>query len=602
MTTVAAETRIHTMHFGPLAVPGGTRFRFWAPKMSRPRLAIEGREPLAMQPAEPGWFEATVAAGPGTRYRFLLDDGAAVPDPASRFQPEGPHGPSEVIDPAAYRWRQADWTGRPWAETVLYEMHVGTFTGEGTYAAAARRLADLADLGVTAVELLPLSTFSGRHGWGYDGVLPFAPHPAYGRPDELKAFVDEAHRLGLQVFLDVVYNHFGPDGNYIPRHAPVFTAKHASPWGEGVNVDDEGSADVRDFFEENAAYWIDEYFMDGLRFDAVHAIVDESPVHLLEELATRVRRVGGERHVHLVLENGDNEPRWLDGGQGTPGRYDAQWNDDIHHALHAALTGEDGGYYRAFAEEAGLLPRAVAEGFARVGQTLADEVQPGEPSGHLPPSAFVSFLQNHDQVGNRALGDRITSTVPDHGKVRAAAAVYLLAPQIPMLFMGEEWAASTPFPFFCDFDEPLAEAVRKGRREEFARFPEFSDPAVLARLPDPVARSTFEAAKLDWREREADGHRDMLDWYRRILAVRGREIVPLVPRIRRGGRATDLGDRAFTVRWEVEGGGALHLLANLSPAPVGYEARDLGRTVWTEGAAGERSAAPWSVRFAVSER
>ena len=548
--TTNGGTRVHDMPFGPrIADDGRTTFRLWAPRARAPRLAVDGRDPVPMDASGGGWFEATVPAGPGTRYRFLLDDGTAVPDPASRSQPEGPHGPSELVDPAAYRWRHGEWPGRPFVESVFYELHVGTFTPEGTFAAAAGRLPYLADLGVTAVELMPVATFAGQHGWGYDGVLPYAPHPAYGRPDDLKAFVDAAHGHGLQVFLDVVYNHFGPDGNYLPLYAPVFTDRHSSPWGQGINVDDEGGEWVRRFLIENAVYWIDEYMIDGLRLDAVHAIRDDGPLHVLSELARRVRSATRGREVHLVLENADNDADFLDDGSRDPELYDAQWNDDLHHAMHVAVTGEGGGYYADFAADETLLATSLASGFGRHGQERpAGGRHPGKPSGHLPPTAFVSFLQNHDHVGNRALGERIDRTAGDPAKLRAAAAVLLLAPQIPLLFMGEEWAATAPFPFFCDFTGDLAEAVRKGRREEFAHFPEFSDPRVLEGMPDPVSRPTFLSAKLDWSEPLRPGHREVLAHVRELLAVRRKEIVPLAARIANGGEAERLGDGALAVR------------------------------------------------------
>lgn len=583
--------------FGATLERGGTLFRIWAPKRPAVALAIEGADPLPMQAVGGGWFERRAEAPAGTLYRFLLDDGTPVPDPASRFQPHGVDGPSEVIDPDAYGWTESAWPGRPWTETVLYELHVGTFSPQGTYAGAAERLAHLKDLGVTAVELMPVATFAGERGWGYDGVLPYAPHPAYGRPEDLKAFVDAAHRHGIAVFLDVVYNHFGPEGNRMPLHAPVFTHRHRSPWGDGVNFDDEGSRDLRDFLIGNALHWIGEYRMDGLRLDAVQAIVDDSAEHFLAELARRVREAFPERRVHLVVENADNDADLLDPFETAPPLYTAQWNDDIHHVLHVALTGEAGGYYRGYAENPGLLARAVAEGFARQGDPIAGGSPPGKPSAHLPPAAFVSYLQNHDQIGNRALGERITDDSA-HEAVRAAAAVYLLAPQIPLLFMGEEWAASTPFPFFCDFHGALAEAVRKGRREEFAHFPQFCDPEILDRIPDPVAPGTMDLARLDWSEKEREPHRAMLAWYRRALAARQAEIVPLLPRIRRGGVAEAFGRHAFAVRFALEGDGGLAVIANLSGEAVARP-RGLpeGRTIWAEGETDGDSVAPWSVRW-----
>ncbi|MBY0396522.1 MAG: malto-oligosyltrehalose trehalohydrolase, partial [Thermoleophilia bacterium] len=397
--------------------------------------------------------------------------------------------------------RDAAWRGRPWHETVLYELHLGTFTPEGTFRAAIDKLDHLVDLGVTAVELMPVSDFPGRWNWGYDGVLPFAPDSAYGRPEDLKALVDAAHERGLMVFLDVVYNHFGPEGNYLGAYArSFFTDRHHTPWGEAINVDGPDSPVVRDFFIHNALYWIEEFHLDGLRFDAVHAIPDDSDKPFLEELAERVAALtGGRRHVHLVLENDDNAARFLERDGTGPRWFTAQWNDDLHHALHAAASGEAGGYYADYAGDPAKLARALAEGFAFPGDPSAYRAgEPrGEPSAHLPATAFVGFLQNHDQIGNRALGERITAIAPPEA-VRAATAISLLGPQIPLLFMGEEWAAPQPFPFFADFGGDLADAVRDGRRAEFAGFPAFQDPASRDRIPDPAAEATVRSATLDW--------------------------------------------------------------------------------------------------------
>ena len=459
LTQIKRTVRAHTMPFGAETRPNGAvLFRLWAPAQQRVLLIIEGLDDaLPMKALAEGWHEIeTDAAAPGTQYRFELADGMRVPDPASRHQPQDVHGPSEVIDPATYEWQDGSWKGRPWHEAVLYELHVGTFTAEGTFRASIAHLDHLVDLGVTAIELMPIGDFPGKRNWGYDGVLLFAPDASYGRPEGLKALVDAAHARGLMIFLDVVYNHFGPDGNYLPTYAPqVFTDRHKTPWGAAINYDGPNSRPVRELVIHNALYWLEEFHLDGLRLDAIHAIIDDSPKHLLTELAERVRHaVGTERHVHLVLENEENEAHWL--ARAPDGRtpaYTAQWNDDVHHGLHTAATGEQAGYYAEYRGDTKKLARALAEGFCFQGEMMEYRGDArGEPSAHLPASAFVAFIQNHDQVGNRAFGDRLTATTPAEA-VRAVAAVYLLAPQIPMLFMGEEWAAAQPFPFFCDFAE-----------------------------------------------------------------------------------------------------------------------------------------------------
>ena len=389
--------------FGPVVTADGVRFRLWAPKQRAPQVEIEGKNPHPLAPAGEGWFEAMLPVGVGTRYRFRLDDGHAVPDPASRYQPEDVHGFSEVID-AAYPWK-TDWRGRPWEEAVLYELHVGTFTPEGTFAAAAARLDHLAGLGVTAIQVMPVADFPGRRNWGYDGVLPYAPDASYGRPEAFCAFVEAAHARGLMVMLDVVYNHLGPDGNYLPLYADIFTDRHRTPWGDAVNFDDEGSAAVRDFVVENALYWLDSFRLDGLRLDAVHEIRDHSDEHVLAEIARRCRAEIADRPVHLVLENEHNDPDLLARGpEGGVGMFTAQWDDDVHHVLHTALTGESSGYYADYQGDAVRAARALAEGFAFQGEMMPYRGSPrGAPSAHLPPTAFIAFLQNHDQIGNPRL-------------------------------------------------------------------------------------------------------------------------------------------------------------------------------------------------------
>jgi malto-oligosyltrehalose trehalohydrolase len=585
------------MPFGAEIRAGAVCFRFWAPKHASVGLEIEGQDVVPMHSLDQGWHELiTDRASPGSRYRFVLPDGLRVPDPASRFQPQDVHGPSEVIDPASYEWSHPDWRGRPFHEAVIYELHVGTFTPEGTYRAARDKLDHLVALGVTAIQIMPIADFPGSRNWGYDGVLPFAPESSYGRPDDLKAFIDAAHGRGLMVFLDVVYNHFGPDGNYLPTYAPIFTERHKTPWGGAINYDDPDNQPVREMMINNAIYWIVEYNFDGLRLDAVHAIVDESPKHLLEDLADRVRQAAPDRLVHLIVENEENEARWLQrNAELGPHAFTAQWNDDVHHGLHVAATGESSGYYGEYAHDATKLPRALAEGFAFQGELMEYRGHPrGEASAHLPPTAFVSFIQNHDQVGNRAFGDRLSASVANE-TLRAVAAIYLLAPQIPMLFMGEEWAAAQPFPFFCDFPPPLADAVREGRRGEFARFPEFQDPAIRDRIPDPTATETFCSAKLRWEDTEHPPHAAWLDWYRRVLAVRHQNIVPGLRNMKGNSAHYQIvAPGAFVVNWTMGDQSQLQLAANLTRTPVSGFSAHPGNLLWAEGAITNGIAAPWT--------
>jgi maltooligosyltrehalose trehalohydrolase len=596
------ETR--DMPFGAAVdPPQGIRFRLWAPKSSEVLLELEDtREPQKMTPVGGGWHElVSYSARPGDKYRFVLSGGYKVPDPASRYQPKDVHGASEIIDPSAYQWSDNHWRGRPWHEFVIYELHVGTFTAEGTFSALEERLDYLRDLGINAIELMPIADFPGRRNWGYDGVLLFAPESSYGRPDDLKRLVDAAHARGLSVILDVVYNHFGPDGNYLPIYAPIFTDTHQTAWGAAVNFDAENSDIVRAFVIENAAYWIREYHFDGLRLDAVHAIKDDRPVHILTEIADAVRNVADGRHVHLILENEGNQASLLERDPaGRPLQFTAQWNDDVHHALHAAATGERSGYYEDYAGDAEKLGRALAQGFAFQGEVMgySGRVR-GEKSDGLPPTAFVSFIQNHDQVGNRAFGERLTSLAPKEA-VRALVAINLLAPQIPMLFMGEEWGADQPFAFFCDFEGELADAVRNGRRAEFAKFPEFSDPLKRERIPDPTAPETFLSAKLHWDDRN-DEQSNWLGHYRRCLAVRRSEIVPrLAKATGHSGHYEVIGSAAVRVRWSLAGS-QLWLVTNLSSETLdGIEFPD-GRVIFCEGAFEAQTAGPFSVLWILQD-
>lgn len=602
-------TRMHRMPFGAEVLPNGSvRFRLWAPAAADIAVVIEGQEQtLRLDSVGNGWHEAvTTQAAAGTRYCYVLPDGLRVPDPASRYQPEDVHGPSEVIDPAAHEWKDGSWAGGSWSEAVLYELHVGTFTQEGTFLAAIDKLDHLVRLGVTGIEIMPIADFPGRRNWGYDGVLLYAPDSTYGRPEDLKALVQAAHERGLMVLLDVVYNHFGPDGNYLSTYAPqTFTKHHKTPWGDAVNYDDEGSEVVREFVIQNALYWIEEFHLDGLRLDAVHQIKDDSPKHLLDELADRVRALDVSYPIHLVLENEKNQAcRLTRDGEGSPRQYTAQWNDDMHHVLHTAATMEGHGYYHDYLKDTEKLGRALAEGFAFQGEVMGCIGSGrGEPSAELPPGAFVAFMQNHDQIGNRAFGERINAIASPEA-VHAIAAVYLLLPQTPMLFMGEEWGSSQPFPFFCDFNGELGELVRKGRREEFASFPEFRDPVQRERIPDPQAEETFRSGKLDWAEAKQGVHAEWIDWYTRILRVRREQIVPLIREI--GGFAGSyqvIGTGAVVVRWKVNHSLQLILSANLYDNTTEGFPVESGMTLWQEGPEQVGTAMrPWSVRWSVDAR
>jgi maltooligosyltrehalose trehalohydrolase len=592
--------RVHHMPFGATVTPAGVDFALWAPSARTVGLVLDGRD-LPMNPTEDGWWQASLSdARAGSRYGFRIDGDAVVPDPASRFQPDDVGGPSAVVDPAAYRWRDAGWHGRPWNETVLYEVHVGTATTEGTFAALEARLEAIAALGITAIELMPLSDFVGTRNWGYDGVLPFAPDSRYGTPDELKHLVDHAHALGLMVFIDVVHNHFGPAGNHLARYAaPFFTDHHHTPWGDAINFDDAGSQVVRAFFIHNALYWIQEFHADGLRFDAAHTIRDDSRPHILAEIATKVRRAARHRIVHLVLENERNEARWL-GRSGGRRLFDAQWSDDIHHAWHVILTGEREGYYADTADDpVEHLGRALAEGFAWQGEPSRqrDGAPRGEPSSHLPPTAFVAYLQNHDQVGNRAMGERLSALAAPE-RLALAHAVLLLAPHVPLLFMGEEWAASTPFQFFVDFaDDPaLSQAVRDGRQQEFAGFAGFGGDA----LPDPTAAETFRASTLRWAEAEAEPHAAVRAETQRLLALRRERVLPLSTTDFLGAMWARPTPDALDVTWRFVAG-TLRLMLNFGNAALEYGVFPGHAVLWASPAAavgdGAVALPPWTAAF-----
>jgi len=592
--------RRHEMPFGAQVLPDRqVRFRLWAPAAGRVELVLESTQAsaLALEKSGGGWFERiTRDARAGSRYRFRIDGEALVPDPASRRNPQGVHGPSEVVDPEAFEWTDADWRAPSWRESVVYELHVGTFTPEGSFAGVSRKLEHLRRLGVTAIEIMPVAEFPGSRSWGYDGVLPYAPASAYGSPEDLKSLVCAAHAHGIAVMLDVVYNHFGPEGNFLHLYAPqFFTDRHATPWGAAIDFEASGRRAVRDFFLHNALYWLEEYHLDGLRLDAVHAIIDTSEPHILTEIAHAVRSgPGRERPVYLVLENLANEARRL-GSPGAANAFDAQWNDDSHHCLHVLVTGESDGYYEDYRDRPHrLLCRSLAEGFAYQGESSRHLGRPrGELSALLPPSAFVNFLQNHDQVGNRARGERLSQLAPAQA-LRAAAAVLLLAPSPPMLFMGEEWAAPEPFPYFCDFEPELAKKVRQGRRREFAHF--------QGQMPDPGDPATFASAHLQWTRLEEATHARMFDHYRRLLAIRRRDIVPLLPRISGGACVAFDPSGAFAVDWRLRDDGVLHLLANLRDASAPVVGRPAGRMIFAthpgiRAAFGRNELAPWSVTW-----
>ncbi len=600
---------IHRMPFGAEIVAGGVRFRLWAPSARTVAVVLEtpseGRRVLEMNALAEGWFELTTpAAGPGTRYKFRIDGELDVPDPAARANDDLASA-SIVVDPLAYEWHDDAWYARPWHEAAIYELHVGTFTPEGTYDGVRSHLKELASTGITAIELMPLADFGGRWNWGYDGVLPFAPDESYGTPEQLKQLIDAAHGYGLMVFLDVVYNHFGPDGNYLHRYAPqFFTERRQTPWGAAI---DYAKPPVRDFFINNALYWIQEYRFDGLRLDAVHEIVDERRPTILEDIAVAVHAaVGPDRHVHLVLENDDNAAQLLARTRdGAPLHYTAQWDDDVHHAAHVVLTREDSGYYADYADRPlARLGRGLAEGFIYQGERspYRDRAR-GQPSADLPPIAFVNFLQNHDQVGNRAFGERLTTLVAE-APLRALSAILLLSPGIPMLFMGEEWGAREPFCFFTDFQGDLANAVREGRRKEFARFADFADPAARERIPDPQAEATYRGSTLDWRKRKEPPHAACLAFHRELLRVRRAEIAPRIGRMppgRAAYRATDGG--LLTVQWLLADGSCLHLAAQLSDK-AGHETAEgvAGQVIWSNAPAVAehrplRDLPPWFVAF-----
>jgi maltooligosyltrehalose trehalohydrolase len=603
-----AQQHAHTMPFGATVRPhgDGVDFRLWAPAAGSVELALQppGGERVFL-PTErdlSGWHSLHVPdAAAGWRYRWRIDGGVEVPDPASRFNPDGVHAEGRVEDPAAFAWR-GDWRGRPWHEVVLYEMHVGSFTPEGTYAAARRHLPALAALGVTALQLMPLADFPGRFGWGYDGVLPFAPHASYGEPDELKRFIQAAHDLGLAVMLDVVYNHFGPDGNYLHCYAPTFfSPTHQTAWGAALNFDQPGSETVREFFIHNALYWLGEYQFDGLRFDAVHAMLDDSRPDIMATLSERARAAFPQRHVHLVLENDSNDAERL-ALPATPGRFDGQWNGDFHHPVHVLLTGETDGYYGEYAPDTlPQLARALTHGLVWTGgphnsaHALPRRRMPDGVT--VPLGSMVNFLQNHDQVGNRAFGERLAALV-DEAPLRLVTALMLLHPGTPMLFMGEEWGSTQPFQYFCDWEGELKEAVTQGRRKEFAQFPRFSDPEAQHRIPDPCDVETLRRCQLDPAAEAATSSGKLWRaFYGALLQRRRERLMPRLPTLSDSGHEAALpGGRVLSLRWRFESGPSLRAVLNLGAEPAAWPVgqRLPAHVLWREGPVTDAGLGPWS--------
>ncbi|WP_367382429.1 malto-oligosyltrehalose trehalohydrolase [Stenotrophomonas cyclobalanopsidis] len=529
-------------------------FRIWAPDIGQMALVLNGAAlPMLRQADGLHWIRATAVQG--DRYRFRLPDGSEVPDPASRWQPEGVEGPSAVLEEDAYAWQARDWRGVAWPDMVIYEVHV---EAAGGFAALTAQLPLLAATGITAIELMPVAQFPGTRNWGYDGVFPYAPAQAYGGPEALKHFIDAAHAAGLAVLLDVVYNHFGPQGNHLAQYAKgFFHSGPGTPWGEAIDFEEPH---VQRFFIDNALMWLQEYRFDGLRLDAVHAINDD---RFLQQLSDAIR--AEVPHAHLVLENERNQARWLRGA------YQAQWNDDFHNALHVLLTGEHEGYYAAYAGRAeALLARCLAEGFAWQGEPDLRGEPRGESSGDLPPSRFVVFAQNHDQVGNRAFGERLSQLI-DPPALRMATALTVLTPMVPLLFMGEPWQATSPFLFFTDYQAPLDEAVREGRRREFAGFSAFADVASRARIPDPNDPATLQASYV-LPPGAGIATQQSLAWLRDLLDLRRRCLQPGLEQARSLG-ATVLGTGAVQAGWQLPAG-QWWIAINAGPAEVPHSLPD----------------------------
>jgi len=553
-----------SLHLGATLQEGMATFRVWAPNCRSVEVVIEGRKPEALTGREDGVFERSLAGvGAATRYQYRLDGERYRPDPVSRFQPEGVHGPSAVVDPSRFPWTDQGFRGHSLTDLVFYELHVGTFTAGGTFEAVIPHLPSLVDLGITAIEIMPIAEFPGSRNWGYDGTHLYAPQSTYGGPRGLRRLVDAAHGQGLSVFLDVVYNHLGPEGNYLGEFGPYFTDRYKTPWGSAINFDGPDAEGVRRHFVDNARYWVREFHVDGLRLDAIHSIFDATPVHILTELADAAREEGQalDRPVHIAAESHDNDRKIvLPPAQGGLG-LDSIWSDDFHHTVHAALTGEKSGYYCDFAGGRGLA-RAIAEGFAFQGEPSEYFARPrGTPSADLPGERFTIALQNHDQVGNRAVGDRLSTIVP-FAAVKVAAALLFSAPALPLLFMGEEYGETSPFQYFTSHLDPaLVEAVRKGRTEEFKSF------GWEGAVPDPSEPATFLRSRLNHSLAGAPRHRELREYYRRWMALRRSH-----PALGAGGKdraraELDATGSVLTLVRQGPGAAGARLVANLTNAP-----------------------------------
>jgi maltooligosyltrehalose trehalohydrolase len=569
---------------GAEVVPGGVHFRTWAPVRRAVELLVEGGPTVALKPEGGGYFSALVPGlAAGARYKYRLDGQVNThPDLASRFQPEGPHGPSQVIDPAAFRWTDQSWKGVAETGQVFYELHIGTFTPEGTWAAAAARLPDLAKLGVTAVEVMPVAEFPGEFGWGYDGVQIFAPTRLYGTPDDFRRFVDAAHASGLGVILDVVYNHFGPSGNYAREYAPAFfSTVHKTDWGEPFNFDGPDSGPVREFFVANAGYWVDEFHLDGLRLDATQAIFDDSKEYVVTAIARRAREAGRGRAVYIVAENEPQDARLARPVEAGGSGLNALWNDDLHHACRVALTARNEGYFTDYHGSPQELVSAAKYGFLYQGQRYRwHGKNRGRAAFDLAPHRFVSFIENHDQVANSGRGLRVNA-LTSPGKLRALTGYLLLGPGTPLLFQGQEWASTRPFLYFAAHEPDLARLVHEGRRSELKRFRSQSAPDVLAQVADPAAADTFTRSKLDWGERAARA--DWLALHTDLLALRKADPA-FCPGIRPDGAV--VGPAAFILRYFVNGADDRLLVVNLGrdlrldPVPEPLLAPPDGATEW----------------------
>jgi maltooligosyltrehalose trehalohydrolase len=551
---------------------GGVDFRLWAPRCREVVVEIEGLEPETLQAETGGYFSLlSQLARAGMRYRFRLDrHEAALPDPASRFQPEGPHGPSEIVDPGAFDWTDDAWRGRVREQLVIYEMHVGTFTPEGNWDAASRELPALAELGITCLEIMPAAEFPGRFGWGYDGVNLFAPTRLYGRPPDFRRFVDRAHTLGIAVILDVVYNHLGPDGNYLKLFsAAYFTDRHDNDWGEAINFDGPGSGPVREFFMANARYWIDEYHLDGLRLDATQAIFDRSEDHIIAAVARQVRSAGRGRVTFVVAENEPQHAKLVRPAERGGYGLDALWNDDFHHSAMVALTGRHEAYYSDYRGRPREFVAAAKHGFLYQGQRYQWQRKArGTPTLDLPAECFVVFLQNHDQIANSGTGERCHG-LTSPGRLRAMTAYFLLMPGIPMLFQGQEFGASSPFFYFADHETELSRDVREGRHRELAQFPNLATSEMRAELVDPGDIDTFHRSVLDLGERQR--HASIYALHRDVLKLRRSDPVLGQRPCRIDGAA--LTDEAWMLRFFSESGADRLLIVNLGrdlllgPAP-----------------------------------